>query len=65
MGRTYGDSKEIYNESLDVARIDLKKDTLDKPVDQFTMVIEKIRRWWSTKMTWESTQFSVPFTVKK
>jgi len=65
-GASRGDPKEIYNETLDVARIDLKKDSLDKPVDQFTMAIEKNSSGGGLlKMTWESTQFSVPFTVKK
>src|ERR1700690_361425 len=30
-----------YDEKQDLARIDLKKGTLEKPVDQFTMAIEK------------------------
>src|SRR5215475_425628 len=30
-----------YDESQDVARIDMKKETLDKPVDQFTMAVTK------------------------
>jgi DUF2911 family protein len=65
-GASRGDFKEIYDESLDVARIDLKKDALDKPVDQFTMAIEKNPSGGGLlKLMWESTQFSVPFTVKK
>lgn len=65
-GASRGDLKEIYDESLDVARINLKKDALDKPVDQFTMAIEKNPSGGGLlKMMWESTQFSVPFTVKK
>ena len=65
-GASRGDLKEIYDESLDVARINLKKDALDKPVDQFTMAIEKnLSGGGLLKMMWESTQFSVPFTVKK
>jgi hypothetical protein len=65
-GASRGDFKEIYDESQDVARIDLKKDTLDKPVDQFTMAIEKNPSGGGLlKMMWESTQFSVAFTVKK
>jgi Protein of unknown function (DUF2911) len=65
-GASRGNLKEIYDESLDIARIDLKKDALDKPVDQFTMVIEKNPSGGGLlKMMWESTQFSVPFTVKK
>jgi len=32
-----------YDQKQDLARIDLKKDTLDKTVDQFTMAIEPNR----------------------
>src|SRR5260221_5060687 len=65
-GATRGDMKEIYDESLDIARINLKKDALDKPVDQFTMAIEKNSSGGGLlKMSWESTQFSAPFTVKE
>ena len=65
-GANRGDLKEIYDESLDVARIDLKKAALDKPVDQFTMAIEKNPSGGGLlKMMWEGTQFSAPFTVKK
>jgi hypothetical protein len=61
-----GDPKQVYDESLDVARINLKKDALDKPIDQFTMAIEKNPSGGGLlKLVWESTQFSVPFTVKK
>ena len=61
-----GDPKQVYDESLDVARINLKKDAIDRPVDQFTMAIEKNPSGGGLlKLVWESTQFSVPFTVKK
>jgi len=65
-GASRGSLKEIYDESLDVARIDLKKAALDKPVDQFTMAIEKNPSGGGLlKLMWESTQYSAPFTVKK
>jgi hypothetical protein len=65
-GATRGDLKEIYDESLDVARINVKKDALDKPVEQFTIAIQKNPSGGGVlKLMWESTQFSVPFTVKK
>jgi hypothetical protein len=65
-GASRGDPKEIYNESLDMGRVDLKRDVLDKPADQFTMAVEKNPSGGGVlKMMWESTQFSVPFTVKK
>ena len=65
-GASRGDLKQIYDEDLDVARVDLKKDTLDKPVDQFTISIEKNPAGGGTlRMMWENTQFSAPITVKK
>ena len=61
-GIPYDEQKESANE---LARIDLKKETLDTTVDQFTMEIVKNSAGGGLKMMWEKTQFSVPFTVKK
>ena len=62
-GIPYDEKKEAENE---LARVDLKKDTLDKPVDQFTMALEKGPSGGGViKMVWETTQYSVPFTVKE
>jgi len=50
----------------DLAQVDLTKDALDKPADQFTMGIAKNPAGGGVlKLMWESTQFSVPFTVAK
>lgn len=55
-----------YDEKQDFARVDLKKDAVEKTVDQFTMAIEATPGGGGViKMMWENTQFSVPFTVKK
>jgi len=55
-----------YNEQSELAQIDLKKDALDNQVDQFTIAIEKNPAGGGIlKFTWEKTQFSVPFSVKK
>jgi len=52
--------------SHDVARVDLKKDATEKPVDQFTMAVSKNPDGGGIlKLMWENTQFSVPFTVQK
>jgi hypothetical protein len=62
-GIPYKEQSEATNE---LARIDLKKDMLDKTVDQFTMAIDQNPSGGGVlKMMWENTQFSVPFTVKK
>jgi len=62
-GIPYKEQSEATNE---LARIDLKKNTLDKTVDQFTMAIEPNPSGGGVlKMMWENTGFSVPFTVQK
>jgi Protein of unknown function (DUF2911) len=62
-GIPYNEANEKANE---LARVDLKKTSLDKKVDQFTMAIEPLSAGGGElKMMWENTQYSVPFTVKK
>jgi hypothetical protein len=61
-GVPYKVDSEATNE---LARIDLKKDTLDKTVDQFTMAIEPNPAGGVLKMMWENIGYEVPFTVKK
>jgi len=54
------------DESHDLARVELKKESLDKAVDQFTIAIENNPAGGGVlKFMWENTQYSVPFTVKK
>ena len=58
--------KEDSEKANELARVDLKKSALDKPVDQFTMAIEPASGGGGVlKMMWEETQYSVPFSVKK
>lgn len=56
-----------YEKGQDLARVDMKMETLDKPVDQFTMTIEKDPSGTGgvIKLSWEKTQYLVSFTVKK
>jgi hypothetical protein len=62
----WGVGNKSYDESQDLARVDLKKEPLDTAVDQFTMAVEKNPAGGGMiKMSWENTQFSVPFTVQK
>jgi Protein of unknown function (DUF2911) len=59
---------DAYDEKNDLVRVDLKKDTLDKSVDQFTMSLVKdpdVKGGSLLKMAWENTQYSVPFTLQK
>jgi hypothetical protein len=60
------DPKQTYDEALDVGRIDLKKDVLDHPVDQFTISVSANPTGGGTlKLTWENTQYSTTYTIKK
>jgi hypothetical protein len=60
------DPKQTYDESLDVGRIDLKKDALDQPVEQFTISLGQNPSGGGVlKLAWENTQYSTTFTVKK
>jgi hypothetical protein len=55
-----------YDEKEDLARIEMKKEAVDKPVDQFTIAIEKNPAGGGTlKLTWENTQYSVALKAKK
>jgi len=50
----------------ELARVDLKKETLNTQVDQFTMAIvpKQGGGGGTIKLWWETTQYSVDFTVK-
>jgi hypothetical protein len=50
----------------DLARVDLNKSATTSPVNQFTMAVQKNSSGGGLiKMSWEDTEYSVPFTVKK
>lgn len=61
----WGVGSGSYDDSQDLARVDLKKETLDTPVDQFTIAIIKNSPGGILKMSWENTSFSVSFTGQK
>ena len=56
-----------YNgEKTELGRIAMKKDAVDKEVEQFTIAIEsKGTDTGVLKMIWENTQYSVEFKLKK
>jgi hypothetical protein len=54
-----------YDGSQDLFRVDLKREALSEPVEQFVMSIEPATGGGVLKMAWEKTQYSVAFTVKK
>jgi hypothetical protein len=55
------------DETHDVARVELKKAVLSEPVDQLTIAIQNDEATGGGVLSirWETTEFSVPFTVGK
>jgi len=67
-GEDMRDPKNVYDQANDVARVDMKKSDLDKSVEQFTMGITKdpdVSGGGLIVLQWETTQYSVAFTVAK
>jgi hypothetical protein len=55
-----------YDEGMDLARVDLTKEALDKPLDQFAIAVAKNPPGGGViKLMWEGTQYSAAFTVAK
>jgi len=62
----WGAGPGIYDEKNDQARVDLKKDALEQPLDQFAIGVSKNPAGGGQlKLMWENTQYSVAFTVQK
>jgi hypothetical protein len=54
------------DEGSDLARVDLTKGNAATPADQLTMAVQKNPSGGGLiKITWENTEYSVPFTIKK
>lgn len=55
-----------YDEKQDLARIDLKKEVLEKPADQLVMAVSKNPNGGGNlQIMWENTGFSAAFAVQK
>jgi len=56
----------VYDEKEDLARVDLKKDALSAPADQFTITISPSSTGGGVlKLAWDNAAYSIPFTVGK
>ncbi len=54
-----------YDEKENVARIDMKRDSLSAPVEQFTIALQSLGKDTGIlKLLWERTEVSVDFKVK-
>ena len=53
-----------YDVKRDFARLDLTKTNLPQPVDQFTIAVVPQGGGGLLRMSWDTTQYSIPFTIK-
>ena len=53
-----------YDQAQDLARVDLTTRALSTPVDQLTIAIEPAGSGGVLKISWETTELTVPVTVK-
>jgi hypothetical protein len=54
-----------YDQGQDLVRVDLMKQPLDMPVEQFTIAVDKTGDGGLLKLMWENTAYSAPIVVKK
>lgn len=64
INRQTGQWGTVYDPSLDLVRIPMKKRMLRTPVEKFTILLEKTGPQTGTlRMRWERTEVYVPFTA--
>lgn len=54
-----------YDASQDLARLDLTRESLPEPVEQFTIAIESADSGGVLRMSWDATSYLVPFTIAR
>lgn len=52
-----------YERTLDLARVEMARETLAQPVEQFTIAIEPSADGCVLRLSWESTSYLVPVSV--
>ena len=63
INRRAGQWGTAYDARQDVARVDLTRESLPEPVDQFTIAIEPADGGGVLRLSWDATSYLVPFTV--
>jgi hypothetical protein len=54
-----------YDQAQDLVRVDLMKQPLDTPVEQFTIAVDKNGNDGLLKLMWENAAYSAPIVAKK
>ena len=63
LNRRTGQWGTHYERTLDLARIEMTRDTLAQPLEQFTIAIEPAVAGGVLRLSWDSTSYFVPLTV--
>jgi hypothetical protein len=63
INRQHGQWGTEYDASQDLARVDLAADRLGAPVELFTIGLEGGPSGGTLSLVWDTTRFSVPFTI--
>lgn len=63
INRQTGQPGTEYHEDRDLGRVDMKVDTLEKPIEQFTIGIEDTPGGGVLKLEWGTVRASTPFMV--
>ncbi len=64
VNRQTGQWGTVYDPTRDLARIDLRTETVDTPVERFTITVERQAGGGVFAIAWDRTRASVPFTVR-
>jgi len=64
VNRQTGQWGTVYDQQQDLARIDLRTETVATPVEQFTITVEPRGDGGVLALAWDRTRAWVPFTVK-
>lgn len=54
----------VYNEGQDLARVNLRSESLDEPVERFTIDVESAESGGRIALSWDRTRYFVPFLVR-
>jgi hypothetical protein len=52
-----------YDAAQDLARLDLTRESLPEPVEQFTIAIEPADGRGVLRLSWDTTSYLLPFTI--
>lgn len=64
INRQTGQWGTVYNEDQDLARVNLQSESLDEPVERFTINVESTDGGGRIELSWDRMRYFVPFTVR-